>query len=111
MSDETGKFLDPAQYWEWRFYLSEKLRADRMYEIEKLKLQRKTDEIQIAKLNMAIFQLTQVNNAKSAARQMESAYNVKKEALEQSVGMLLDECAIDDVTFEVRKLPKVGEEI
>lgn len=99
---ETPK-LTPGQYWEWRCTIEE-MKTAKLYlqlmEAKKSLIQR---DIKILDYEGKL-KLQTVNAAKQAEADAKKEYERFKGELESSLGMSFENCVIDDVTYEVKKL-------
>lgn len=95
--EESGKpKIKPQRYWQWRHSIAEM----------------KINEIQaqLAEANAQILALKSEMLKKSAMsfqqfkEQSKQEYEKLKSQIEKEIGMSLNGCAIDDVTFEINKI-------
>lgn len=60
-------------------------------------------DVEIQKLRAMVYK-AQVRTAQDEHNIVKEEYSAHKKSLEDSIGMSLNDCTIDEVTFEVRKL-------
>lgn len=95
--------IEPALYWEWRATIEELNTARVEEKMHMLESKLKQTEIERQKLLLKLF--SQQQSSKSNKRKKaEDECKRMKERLEEQIGFSLQDCVIDDVTFEVRKL-------
>ena len=100
----TGKFLTPAQYWNWRFLMSEMSKATAERETSRLKYAIIQKDIEIAQMKAERFKATDCVAKDAAVKDTFEAYTAFRKEVEDNIGMELKNCSIDDVTFEVLTL-------
>lgn len=100
------KALSPAQYWEWRTTISEMQTAQAQHKISELelKLMQKDAEIQIARIQL--FQKLKVEQSQKSFEAAQAEYKRFKEVLEKDLDVSLNDKIIDEVTFEIKDVPK-----
>lgn len=102
-SNQEAPKLKPDVYWEWRCTIEElktsKLNEKRVH----LEKELKQKEIEINKLRLALFRET-VASARKGVVAAEQEYEKMKQRIEDEIGMSLNGCVIDDISYEVKKL-------
>jgi len=90
-------------YWEWRCTIEE-LKAAKLNEKRvHLEKELKQKEIEINKLRLALFRES-VSSARKGVTSAETEYEKMKQRIEDKIGMSLNNCVIDDISYEVKKL-------
>lgn len=100
---DNTKRLTSAQYWEWRCSIEEmksaKLNEKRIH----LEKEIMNKEIENKKLRLALFKET-LGAARNSVANAELEYGKFKERLELELDVDLNNCIIDEVTYELKKL-------
>lgn len=108
MSEETKK-LNAAQYWEWRCTMEEvksaQLNEKRVLQDRELM----NKDIEIRKLRLALHKTVQ-QSAHSAVDAAKKEYDRLKKQIEEELNISLDNCVIDEYTYEVKKLEETNTE-
>lgn len=100
------KKLTGAQYWEWRTIIAEmeiEQEKARGAELQDKVLQR---EAEIASAKVNLFRLSGKEAIRKKVEEAKLEYEKFKKSLEEIHGVSLNNKVIDDVTFEIRDLPK-----
>lgn len=105
METETPK-LSPAEYWEWRTTISEMYEANLKGRLADAELKLLNRDAELAQARIRMYQLSSVQQAKQGIQTAKEEYERYKGVLEARLGFSLNEKLIDDVTFEVKDLPK-----
>ena len=95
--------LERGDYWLWRHLISEMQLAESKAKIKEQSYAMADKDIEISKLKLAMYKET-VKQAGLIAQDAKKAYEEYKLELEQKLGFSFNECVIDDVTFEIKKL-------
>lgn len=95
--------IKPDMYWEWRCTIEELKNAKINEKRVHLEKELKQKEIEINKLRLAVFRET-VASARRSAIEAEKEYEKMKQRIEDEIGMSLNGCVIDDISYEVKKL-------
>lgn len=95
--------LTPAEYWEWRTSVTELQKADFELKYKQCLLAMMEKDADIARLRMAIYKQELVSFTDKVSS-VKSDYDSYKKKLEDKLGYSLNNCVIDDVTFEVKKI-------
>lgn len=107
MAKEDKKVkLDPGQYWEWRTTISELQCAEHRRSNSDLTLKVLTQNAEICALKVEVFKRTIYKSSHDAVDAAKKEYDETKKRLEEKLGTSLNSKMIDDVTFEVKDLPK-----
>lgn len=101
MSNE--KKLTKAEYWEWRTSITEWKCAEVALENSKLKSALMEKDAEIARLKIGLFSHT-LEPLKDKVNMLKEEYLSYKKKLEDRLGMSLNGCVIDEVTYEIRVL-------
>jgi hypothetical protein len=104
-TDEPPK-LTPVQYWEWRTTIAEMNEAKAKLELNEARLKIMGKQVELEQAKAQLFGHTQLRVAKEAHEEARSEYFRFKKTLEESLGVSLDGKVIDDLSFEVKSLPK-----
>lgn len=102
MNNENAK-LNADMYWEWRTTVEE-LKSAKLNE-RRIHLEREllNKEIENKKMRLALFKET-VTSAQSEVLKATKEYEKMKQRIEEKVGFSINNCVIDDITLEVKKL-------
>ena len=95
--------IKPETYWEWRCCINEMHLAEEKKKFAELQSIGMTKDLDIMRLKAAMFRATLVS-MEDTVKLTKVEYDKMKKRIEDEIGMSLNGCAIDDVTFEVRKL-------
>lgn len=98
--------LTGAQYWEWRTTITEMQLAEEKKKNCLLMLKLLSKDTEIMAKQGQIYQLTSVKDAEANHSESKAEYERTKERIEKALGYSLNGKVIDDVTFEIRDLPK-----
>lgn len=101
-----SKALDAGQYWEWRTTIAELETAKVLAEKAALELKVLALETEKLALRTELFKRSQVKAAHDKVELSKREYDLTKKRLEDVLGVSLSGKMIDDVTFEVKDLPK-----
>lgn len=100
---EKRSSLTAEEYWKWRLTIEEMQHAEAKLHNIKLTAQVMERDAEIKKLQRQVFgDKIKIFEEKLADAKKE--YESQKEALEKGLGFSLNNCVIDDHTFEVKKL-------
>lgn len=102
--DEIISQLSPEQYYKWRFLMEEMIHWDTRIKLTRLHYSHMEKDIEIQKLKAAIHKNV-VKDHEATSKLKKEEYEAYRQELEKQLNVSLDDCTIDDVTFEVRKLP------
>lgn len=100
---ESGPKLRPELYWEWRCSINEMDLAKKEKDIGQLKLESMAKDLEIARLRAGMFKQS-LSSVEDKVVSTKNEYEKMKERIEKEINMSLNECVIDDITFEVKKL-------
>lgn len=95
--------LTKEQFLEWRLMIEKMLHSETKLKLQSALLNSMEKDVEIQKLRAMVYK-AQVRTAQDENTAMKEEYNAHKKALEDSIGMSLSDCTIDEVTYEVRKL-------
>lgn len=95
--------LSPADYWEWRTSVTELEKADYELKYRQCLLAMMEKDVELSRLRMGIYK-QEIESFKDKVSSIKKDYEVFKKKLEDKSGYSLNNCVIDDVTFEVKKL-------
>jgi hypothetical protein len=98
--------LTPAQYWEWRTTISELDVKKEKLESTKLQLQLLQKESELSAVKIQLFLKTRMELASNAVKDAQTEYDRFKGVLEKCVGQTLSNKIIDEITFEIKEVPK-----
>jgi len=100
--------LSAEQYYRWRLSIEELWHAEKKVQINelRLKLMEKGAELEVAKA--ALGRATNLQQANQAVAESKQRYNDLKRELETALGVSLDNKAIDEITFEIKEIPRDG---
>ena len=101
MTEEKSNKLSAGMYWEWRCTIEE-LKSEKLNE-KRVHLERElmTKDIENRKLRLTLFKNV-VSNSRAEVAKATKEYEDMKRRIEEQVGHSLDNCVIDDITYEVR---------
>lgn len=102
---EATAEIDPALYWEWRATIEEMNVAKEKERCKIIENKLQLLEIEYKKSQNKLFQQS-ASSATNKRKEAEKECKRMKEKIEEVVGFSLENCVIDDITFEVRKLSK-----
>ena len=99
---DSNPKIAPDMYWEWRCTIEElksaKLNEKRVH----LEKELKQKELEINKLRLSLFRET-VASARRSTTNAQTEYEKMKQRIEDEIGMSLNGCVIDDISYEVKK--------
>lgn len=98
--------LTPAQYWEWRTTIAELEIKKEKLEREKLSLQLMNRDTELLAVRTQLFLRTRMESAANAVKDAQTEYDRFKGVLEKSVGQSLNNKLIDEITYEIKEVPK-----
>lgn len=101
-----AKTLEAGQYWEWRTTIAELETARVLSEKTALELKVMALETEKLALRTELFKRTQLKAVHDKVELSKREYDLTKKRLEDALGVSLSGKMIDDVTFEVKDLPK-----
>lgn len=96
-------FLKGEEYWQWRHTISEWRKAESEQKLKELQKSFLDKEAESFKLRAEIFSLTQIKNAKTTTEELKNEYERVKKTIEERLHQSLNDCIINDVTYEVSK--------
>lgn len=103
--DQVIGTLEPKDYWEWRTTVVEMQLEQSLHELQIHKLALMEKDLEIGRLRIGIYKQTlEVSKAKADSARKE--YDRFKKLLEEKLGSSLNDCVIDDISYEVKKLSK-----
>lgn len=97
--------LTAAEYWEWRTTISDMEVAKQKLDKTELEYKLLQKDAELHAVRLQLFLKTRKDAARNDFKQAFSEYDRLKKALEESLGQSLSGKVIDDITFEVRRLP------
>lgn len=100
----TDPKLTPAEYWHWRTCIAEMQLAESNYKNADLRHGQMLRDIEISRLHALMFQKVNMNQLDEQHTLCKREYEKCKSNLEESLGVSLNGCVIDDVDFSVKKL-------
>jgi hypothetical protein len=100
----TGIRLTDAQYWKWRLTIEEMQHAASLRDLRNIECKYKELELQNGALQLRELR-TKHNDQVKAVEASKSEYDLVKKEIETQLGVSLNQCVIDDLTWEVKKLP------
>lgn len=95
--------LTPEEYWEWRCTIEEDKSAEFKHKYMAAELVARSREIVIMQLKLEKFK-SQVKEAQSDRNKAKDEYIRFRGKLEKNHGLKLQNCVIDDITYEIRSL-------
>lgn len=96
-------FLSEVKYWKWRLSIEEMKHA--RTNSDKAGLEFKMKEMEIQKNQLQLLTLKEGYRLRTTeVHGKMSEYDSIKKEIEDDLGMSLNDCVIDDLTFEVKKL-------
>jgi len=98
-----NKKLKPARYWEWRTCIVEMQHAETKLKVSEMQYEMMLKDHEIARLKAALFKTT-LSSLKESKELAKKEYDKLKERIEKDLGISLNGCVIDDITFEIKKL-------
>lgn len=101
--DSKSPKLRPELYWEWRCTIEELERAKLKEKSVHQEKEIKHRDMEILKLRTALFR-TEVSSARQGVIKAQDEYKRMKEKIEKEIGMSLNNCVIDDISYEVKKI-------
>ena len=103
--EPTGIRLKDGQYWKWRLTIEEMQHAATLRDLKQLECKYKELELERGKLELLALR-EKYQEQVSAVDLAKGEYNSVKSQIEQELGCSLNGCIIDDVTWEVKQIPK-----
>lgn len=103
-SQNESKRLQPHEYWEWRCAIADMGTARKEKDLTEAQLIALRKDIEIASLKARLFELVQVETAKTKLENSTNAYNENKKKLEMVHQTNLSGKMIDEVTYEIKEL-------
>ena len=100
----TGVRLKDAQYWKWRLTIEEMQHASTTRDLRNLECKYKELEIQKETLHLIVLR-GKLQEQVSAVAASKIEYDQIKNEIESDLGISLNNCVIDEQTWEVKKLP------
>lgn len=111
--DEIIGQVSPAEYWEFMCTIEQMQKSQLVKKVAELELLVHERNITVAELKRRNYKDI-LSKSLSDMADCEVEYKRVKAKIEESIGMSLDACAIDPVTFEIKKLadePKKQESV
>lgn len=102
--DDGVKKLSGEQFWKWSSSIEAMHHAETRLKCMQLMLNNMERELEIQKLRSVIFKAQQVKSAEEGVQLKKQHYEELKVEFEKELGMSLNGCVIDEVTFEVKKI-------
>lgn len=102
--DATGIRLSDAQYWKWRLTIEEMQHAASIRDLRNIECKYKELELQNGQLQLIAMRAKHLEQVK-AVEASKAEYDLVKKEIEAQLGISLNQCVIDDQTWEVKKLP------
>lgn len=103
--DEIVGQLSESQYYKWRFLMEEMLHWEFKIKYSRLYYSHMEKDIEIQRLKTAIHKNV-IKDHEGMSDEKKKHYEDYRQELEKQLNLSLEECTIDDMTFEVRKIPK-----
>lgn len=94
-------FLKAEEYWQWRFSISEWRKAEAEQRFKELQQKLFDRDAELSKMKAHLFLFTEVENAKKITEAHKKDYENLKKTIEDRLQHSLNECIINDVTYEV----------
>lgn len=101
--EEKNPTISPELYWEWRCTIEELKTAKVNEKRIHLEKELKQKELEIQKLRLTMFKDI-VSSARKGVTSAQNEYEKMKRKIEEQIGMSLNGCVIDDISYEVKKL-------
>lgn len=98
--------LKETEYLEWKISIEFMGRKKAEMKAAELESKVMSLEYQNKALQMQLFNKTRLESAKAAVENAHGEYNTLKEKIESRLGISLNEKIIDEVTLEVKDIPK-----
>jgi hypothetical protein len=95
--------LQAGSYWKWRNKIEEMKHAETKIKAAQLMNSLMEKDVEILKLRAAIYKQT-IKSHEDSHADLKKQYEEIKLELETEIGGSLNNCVIDDHTFEVKKL-------
>jgi hypothetical protein len=96
--------LTATDYWEWRTTIAEFNDAKSKLELNETRLKLLQKDVELSMVKQQLHAATLVRSSRESADSAKAEYHRFKKVLEEKLGRSLDNCVIDDVTFEVKTL-------
>lgn len=96
--------LNREDYWEWRTTIAEFNDAKSKLELNEARLKLLQKDVELSMVKQQLHAATLVRSSRESADSAKAEYHRFKKVLEEKLGRSLDNCVIDDVTFEVKNL-------
>lgn len=103
MSDEVKK-LTPEQFWKWSNYIESMHHAETKLKCSQLMMNNMEKDVELQKLRNVVFRQQQVKSSEEKLSLKKAEYEEIKAQIEKELGLSLNGCVIDEVTFEVKKI-------
>ncbi|NJO65525.1 MAG: hypothetical protein HC836_47755 [Richelia sp. RM2_1_2] len=103
--DELIGQLSPEQYFKWRFFMEDMLHWETRIKLSRLHYSHMEKDIEIQKLKAAIHKNI-IKDHEATSKLKKEEYEAYRQELEKQLGVSLDDCAIDDYTYEIKRIPK-----
>jgi len=98
--------LGNDEYWEWRCTIAEMQCEKHKYLSAEATVKLLQKNVETAEAQVKLFAATALRAAREGSDAAKSEYFRFKKSLEEKLGTSLDNKVIDDLTFEVKSLPK-----
>lgn len=95
--------LKPANYWEWRTLIAEMQNANLELKAKEHLLALMEKDLELYRLKTAMFK-RDMESSKERVVQTKNDYEEYKKKLETKIKHSLNNCVIDDISHEVRKI-------
>lgn len=96
--------LKPEQYWKWRHCIEIMNHNNTKVKLGQLMMSFMDKDVEIQKLKLELYKLNRFKVLEEQAEDSKKEYEALKKEIEQEIGQSLNNCVIDDNTFEVKNL-------
>lgn len=104
--EEKRTTLTAAEYWEWMTTIRDLRNSENYIKIAQLEHKLLLKDAELLGVRAQLFLRTKLDAAQQAKDSAQKEYERYKKVLEESLGYSLNEKMIDDLTFEVKDIPK-----
>lgn len=111
MAKEKKVCLDPTDYWKWRTAVSEMDLTISKFDLSMNVLNAIGKDVEIAQLKHRIYQIKNVPEARTAAKEAKDEYLALTKELEEKYAISLADKLITDDTFEVKPIDKNSKDV
>lgn len=104
MDEVIGK-LTAEQYYKWRFVMEEMVHWDTRIKLSRMHYSHMEKDIEIQRLKASLHKSI-IKDHEASSKLKKDEYEAYRQELEKTLGISLDDAAIDDYTFEIKRIPK-----